>query len=257
MQLVEGAEHLGLRGQRRVVAVVALVHDPLPVGVEVDGALLVCRLGLPARAGRAVSAVSASRASATSIVAACLAASKPRTLMLTNRTSGLAKIVWLAVVKSEYRVPMPMTTSASRARALAADEPVEPTPPTALRWSQLMAPLPAWVSATGMPVAVANARSCSEASEYTTPPPATTRGPCAERMTSTARARAGRLGHGAADVPHPPAEQLHGPVEGLGLDVLGEGDRHGTGVDRVGEDPHGVHHRRDELLGAVDPVEEA
>ena len=60
---------------------------------------------------------------------------------------------------------MPMTTSAPRASALAADDPVDPTPPTADGWSQLMAPLPAWVSDTGMPVAVANARSSSEASE--------------------------------------------------------------------------------------------
>ena len=59
---------------------------------------------------------------------------------------------------------MPMTTSASRASALAADEPVDPTPPTADGWSQLMAPLPAWVSETGMPVAAANARSSSDAS---------------------------------------------------------------------------------------------
>jgi hypothetical protein len=80
----------------------------------------------------AVRAVNASRASATSIVAECFAASKDPTLTLTKRTSGSAKMVWLAVVKSEYRVPMPITTSAWRASALAAALPVEPTPPTAL-----------------------------------------------------------------------------------------------------------------------------
>ncbi len=36
-----------------------------------------------------------------------------------------------AVVKSEYRVPTPITTSASRANALATGDPVDPTPPTA------------------------------------------------------------------------------------------------------------------------------
>ena len=74
--------------------------------------------------------------------------------------------------------------------------PVEPIPPTALGWSQLMAPLPAWVSATGMPVAVANARNCSDPSAYTTPPPATTSGRFADLMTSTARASAAASGAG-------------------------------------------------------------
>ena len=60
---------------------------------------------------------------------------------------------------------MPMTTSASRASVLAAAEPVDPTPPTADGWSQLIAPLPACVSDTGIPVADANARSSSDASE--------------------------------------------------------------------------------------------
>ncbi len=94
-------------------------------------------------ASSAVSAAKASFASATSMVAACLAASKPSTLTFANRTWGLAKIVWLAVVKSEYRVPMPITRSASRAKVLAAVPPVDPTPPTAIRWSKLIAPLPA------------------------------------------------------------------------------------------------------------------
>jgi len=108
--------------------------------------------------------VRVSRASATTISAECLAASKASTLTLMNATSGLAKIVCDAVVKSEYRVPMPITRSASRATVFAAVLPVEPTPPTAIRWSQLIAPLPAWVSATGIPVASAKARSCSQAS---------------------------------------------------------------------------------------------
>ena len=60
---------------------------------------------------------------------------------------------------------MPMTTSASRASALAADDPVDPTAAhRADGWSQLIAPLPAWVSDTGIPVAAAKARSSSDAS---------------------------------------------------------------------------------------------
>ena len=70
-----------------------------------------------------------------------------------------------AVVKSLYRVPMPRTTSASRASALATGEPVAPTPPTAHGWSQARAPLPAWVSETGIPVASANRRRAALASE--------------------------------------------------------------------------------------------
>ena len=62
---------------------------------------------------------------------ACLAASSAVTLRLTNRTSGCWNAVRDAVVKSLYRVPTPITTSASRASALATGEPVDPTPPTA------------------------------------------------------------------------------------------------------------------------------
>jgi hypothetical protein len=94
----------------------------------------------------------------------CFAASKPVTLTLTNRTSGLANAVREALVKSLYRVPTPITTSASRASALATGEPVEPTPPTAQGWSHRTPPLPAWVSETGMPVTSAKRRRTSCAS---------------------------------------------------------------------------------------------
>ena len=58
-------------------------------------------------------------------------------------------------------MPTPMMRSALSAMWLPESQPVEPTPPTALGWSKLMAPLPAWVSPTGMPVVVAKARSSS------------------------------------------------------------------------------------------------
>jgi hypothetical protein len=83
----------------------------------------------------AVSAARAERASATTATPACLAASNAATLMFTNRTPGAAKTVRDAVVKSLHRVPMPMTTSASRANALAAVVPVAPTAPTLRGWS--------------------------------------------------------------------------------------------------------------------------
>ena len=75
-------------GSGGLVAVVALVDDALPVGVEVDRLLPVGVVDRPARRGARSSATRASRASARSIVAPCLAASKPRTLTLTNRTSA-------------------------------------------------------------------------------------------------------------------------------------------------------------------------
>ena len=78
-----------------------------------------------------VRALRASRASATTISALCLAASKGVTLMLTKRTPGSLNWVLEAVVKSEYRVPMPITRSALSAMWLPESPPVEPTPPMA------------------------------------------------------------------------------------------------------------------------------
>ncbi len=85
------------------------------------------------------------------------------TLTLTNRTPGAAKAVREAVVKSLQRVPMPITRSASRASALAAVVPVAPIAPTEAGWSYGSEPLPAWVSATGMPVASTSSRSAAVA----------------------------------------------------------------------------------------------
>ena len=82
----------------------------------------------------------------------------------TKVTSGFWNAVFEAVVKSLYRVPTPMMTSASRASAFATGDPVDPTPPTACGWSHRIPPLPAWVSATGIPVAAANRASASVAS---------------------------------------------------------------------------------------------
>ena len=56
-------------------------------------------------------------------------------LQLTNRTPSTANAVRDAVVKSDHRVPTPITTSAVRARALAAVVPVAPMAPTDWGWS--------------------------------------------------------------------------------------------------------------------------
>jgi hypothetical protein len=69
-----------------------------------------------------------------------------------------------AVVKSLSRVPTTITRSASRARRLASGAPVTPTAPSAWAWSKGSAPLPAIVSTTGTPVALAKRASAPVAS---------------------------------------------------------------------------------------------
>ena len=56
-------------------------------------------------------------------------------MRLTKRTSGAAKRLREAVVKSLYLVPTPITTSASPATRLAAVVPVAPIAPNERGWS--------------------------------------------------------------------------------------------------------------------------
>ena len=67
----------------------------------------------------------------------------------------------------------------------------------------------------------------------------------------------GALGRGTAHVPHALGEELDRPVVGLGLNILRQGDRDGTGLGRVSQDAHAVQQRGNQLLGTVDAVEEA
>ena len=103
-----------------------------------------------------------------------------------NRTCSAANAVFDAVVKSLSREPTTRTRSASRASRFAAVVPVTPMAPTACGSSNANAPLPAWVSPTGMPVARAKSRSASVASLYSTPPPATMVGRDEARIASAA-----------------------------------------------------------------------
>jgi hypothetical protein len=151
-------------------------------------------------------------------------------LTFTNCTPASWKAVREAVVKSLYRVPMPMTTSASAAMRFAAVVPVAPMPPRYWGWSQVSEPPPAWVVPTGMPRGADGGDGSFER-------PA--------------------LGDGATDVPLPRLQELLGDVDPLRLDVLGQGDGHGAGLGRVGQHPHGGEGDREQLLGPVDPVEEA
>ena len=160
-------------------------------------------------------------------------------------------------MKSLYRVPTPITTSASRASAFATGVPVEPTPPTASGWSHGTAPLPAWVSETGIPVVSAKRRSASLASAYSTPPPATMSGRCRGPDDVGGPRDSHRLWFRAGHVPHSPGEQLLGPVERFGLHVLWHSDSHGAGLGRIGENAHRGEQCGRQLFGPVDPIEES
>ena len=96
-------------------------------------------------------------------------------LIVTNLASSL-KSDFEAVVKSEKRVPIPTTTSASFAITLAERLPVTPTPPRLSSWEESTADLPFCVSAKGMLCFSQNFCKVSPHSEYLTPPPAITRG---------------------------------------------------------------------------------
>ena len=109
------------------------------------------------------------------------------TLMLANRTAGLAKIECDAVAKSVSRAPTVSTRSASRARALAAGVPSRPMPPICHQARCCTAPLPAKVSSTGSPAVPASRSSSAVAPEKTTSPPAMTSGrSAAASIASTA-----------------------------------------------------------------------
>ena len=64
------------------------------------------------------------------------------------------------------------------------------------------------------------------------------------------------VGDRAADHPVALGEELGRVVEGVALDVLGQRQHDGAGVDRVGQHPHGRGQRGEQLLGPVDAVEE-
>ena len=79
--------------------------------------------------------------------------------------AGLAKTVHDPVVKSWKRVPTPITRSAASQASLPQAEPVTPGEPKFIGCSQAVAPLPAWVSTTGMLRRAAKSASRSSAPE--------------------------------------------------------------------------------------------
>ena len=194
------------------------------------------------------------RASATSGRACALAASSSATLMATNRTSGSCQAVQLAVGKSDRRVPIAMTTSASLATAFAAEAPVAPSAPRLSGWSQASAPLPACVSTTGMPNRSAKSTSAGSAAENSTPPPHTIIGRCGARDGVRGTRQQGRVRPLPRHDPDALLEQVRREVERLRLDVLGQRQRHGAGLGGRGEHPERARQRGQQLLRAVDAV---
>ena len=58
----------------------------------------------------------------------------------------------------------------------------------------------------------------------------------------------------ARDVPDPLLEQFDGILEGFRLNILRQGERHGAGFGLGREHAHHFGQRRDDLVGAIDPV---
>ena len=119
----------------------------------------------PAWAAPSASAANPCRASAMMPVAPSRSASRGVTLMLANRTAGLANSDCEAVAKSVSRAPTVSTRSASRASALAAGVPSRPMPPICHQARCCTAPFPAKVSTTGMPAEEARRSSSAVAPE--------------------------------------------------------------------------------------------
>ena len=157
------------------------------------------------------------------------------------------------------RVPMPITTSASRASGVgrggaggADRRRATAGGPSAAR------PCPACVSATGMPVASANAASASvglrvahaAAGDDQRPP----RGRGQRRRLGQ---RGRRRAAGGRTCQTRSREQRVRPVVGLGLHVLRQRQGHRAGVGGIGQHPHRLQQRGRQQSRAPDPVEVA
>ena len=149
------------------------------------------------------------------------------------------------------------TKSASRTRSLLTGVPSRPIPPICHQARCCTAPLPAMVSSTGMPaepgeglqlrggVGVDDAATGDD-----------DRLARARRAAGRRPATSSGSAIGPADHPVALGEELGREVERVALDVLGQRQHHGAGVHRVGQHPHRVRQRGEQLLGPVDAVEE-
>ena len=188
----------------------------------------------------------------------CLAASSEATLRLTNRTSGF----WKAVLARGGEVAVAGADADARRRP-----PGPARSRRASRWTRRrrrpaggpsrIAPLPAWVSATGMPVASAKRAQLlgglavdhpAAGDDQRPPRGADHRDGAGER--GRARAPGGRCARPAWRTA-PRASRTPRPARPAA------GDRHRTGLGRVGEHPHRAPSRAcGSCSGPPDPVEE-
>jgi hypothetical protein len=220
------------RATRRLAAgpVVSCVHAAQPVAGAPARRLGSRRHRPASRANVGVSSGQRDAASATRPCAPALAASNASTLM--PRT-GLREQAVRAGGEILQRVPTAMTRSASRARALAAGEPVTPIAPRFSGWSQRRLLLPACVSTTGMPCCSQSCARASQAWLYSTPPPAMISGLAAPR--SRPRHPAARdIGGGRRMRSGAGCRKVAGAVEGLRLHVLRQRQADRAAGGRVG-----------------------
>ena len=257
---VDGADHLALGGQRSVSEACRRARPSPSHSAASARARSACAdSGRPAREAPRAAPPGRRGRRPTSGRPRCLAASTGATLMLTKRTSGSAKRLREAVVKSLQRVPTPSTRSASRASALAAVRAGRADGADGTRvvvGQRALAGLRLGDRDAGGLGAARPARRSRR--RRSTPPPATISGRCAAaEQVGGLRQRLG-LGRGPAHAPDAALEELVRPVVGLGLHVLRERERDRAGLGRVGQHAHRRRAaRRDELLGPLDAVEEA
>ena len=153
-------------------------------------------------------------------------ASRTSTLMLANRTSGLAKMECDPVAKSVSRDPTVSTRSASRARVLVAGVPSRPMPPTCHQAAVCTAPLPANVSATGAPTTSARGLEFGGGVGVDHPAAGDDQRLLRRRRAARRPKRSRPGGGGPADGPVPLGEELGRVVVGVGLHVLRQGQHH-------------------------------
>ncbi len=89
-----------------------------------------------------------------------------------------------------------------------------------------------------------------------TPPPAMMIGFFAEARSSATAATSAASGGWPTDHPVPFGEELDRKVVRMGLHVLRQGQHHGARLDRVHQGTHRGRQCGQQLLGAIDPVEE-
>ena len=133
-----------------------------------------------------------------------------------------------------------------------------PAGPTFIGWSQGRAPLPAWVSTTGIPKRRGKLGQLVGGLRVDRPPAGHDERclGCLDRAHGVGQVRL-TSGSGRRTRQTRRSKKRQRPVECLGLDVLGQRDRDRAGLDRIGQHPECRRQRGEQLLRTRDPVEVA